>query len=691
MYISQIRLTNWRSYAESVFNFQKPEDRRCLYLIGALNGHGKTSLLFSLYLGIFGRFGLTHTEGFSRSDNEDNTYYREAIRQFRRSTANPEDPTSVEIVFSPVRSDEKNEIRIIRRWFFTTDNQPKKGDSFERIELYIDGMPQKLSKIDAAINRIERYLFKADVMPAFFFDGEQAQRLINNSGQDGMKKAVEVLYGTRTIDESLTEVKHFIQKSRSILGGKKNADSQQEQLDKKLKERDALEEDIKLLNDKISGLSSQHEKLENERQNITTELTKKGGMQNVNIGLIQNELNTYENEKRNAEKDLTTISKSLGISLAISRLSGLIEQRLFSEAARESWENIRKGTIERLEEVINIALPFPQSSDEILKNLDNNQWNALRNRFAQAIERIYSPPPNNCAKEYIFGHVKGENRTRLISLINKVKLKNTNEFKLKTNKLSGAKEKVEEIKWRIQRIESLPDDIESMKTRLNEINEEIIVTSKSQGGFENERKKLNADLGDVCAIIGKLQEQLATLGPEQQRIAIAERVRTVLSALNEKLKPLTIQRLEDTVSKQFTQIADKRYQTGKIHFQDNGSPVIRRNNLPDHYIETMSGFERRSFGISFSLALAEITKKRIPLVIDTPLGNADIAYRSRLLKALTNVDLDQVIILTHDAEVAGSLFEDIESQVNSTHLVVFDSTKNESIVYPDKYFDGVGK
>lgn len=44
-------------------------------------------------------------------------------------------------------------------------------------------------------------------------------------------------------------------------------------------------------------------------------------------------------------------------------------------------------------------------------------------------------------------------------------------------------------------------------------------------------------------------------------------------------------------------------------------------------------FEKRSFGIAFSLALAEITKRRIPLVIDTPLGNADSEYRPRTLKS----------------------------------------------------------
>ena len=178
-------------------------------LLGARNGHGKTSLLFALYVGLFGRFGLRHAEGVNVFDNEDTPRYREAIRRFRRSGAPSDEPTTIEIVFTPTKKENDEhqipEIRVIRRWFFSSFGSPKPGENFETLELYLDDKPQKLhTGVDSAIPRLERFLFKADVMPAFFFDGEQAQTLINNSGQDGMKKAVEVLFGTKVVEEALT-------------------------------------------------------------------------------------------------------------------------------------------------------------------------------------------------------------------------------------------------------------------------------------------------------------------------------------------------------------------------------------------------------------------------------------------------------------------------------------------------------
>ena len=103
-------------------------------------------------------------------------------------------------------------------------------------------------------------------------------------------------------------------------------------------------------------------------------------------------------------------------------------------------------------------------------------------------------------------------------------------------------------------------------------------------------------------------------------------------------------------------------------------------------LETNSGFERRAFGIAFTLALAEITHRRVPLVIDTPLGNADSEYRPRTLKALADFDLDQIIILTHDKEVTPDLVEHIQGQISQKFLVEYQESENLSVVQPDCYF-----
>ena len=102
-----------------------------------------------------------------------------------------------------------------------------------------------------------------------------------------------------------------------------------------------------------------------------------------------------------------------------------------------------------------------------------------------------------------------------------------------------------------------------------------------------------------------------------------------------------------------------------------------------------SGFERRAFGIAHALALAEATCCRIPLVVDTPLGNADSKYRERTMDALTQADfLDQIIILTHDKEVDAKMHEKFKGKIRGTFLMEFDHEAKATQVYAGRYFEG---
>ncbi|MBD0866062.1 MAG: AAA family ATPase [Rhodobacteraceae bacterium] len=58
MYLSKIRLRNWKAYAQAEFDFPAPGPGQNIILIGARNGYGKTSLFEAIILGMFGRDGL---------------------------------------------------------------------------------------------------------------------------------------------------------------------------------------------------------------------------------------------------------------------------------------------------------------------------------------------------------------------------------------------------------------------------------------------------------------------------------------------------------------------------------------------------------------------------------------------------------------------------------------------------------
>jgi DNA sulfur modification protein DndD len=302
------------------------------------------------------------------------------------------------------------------------------------------------------------------------------------------------------------------------------------------------------------------------------------------------------------------------------------------------------------------------------------------------LEQIYNPPPQGCAEGYLHGHVMGEQRRRLLDNVGKHLDQNEDQLSRQVQDCKNASNDYDDAKVRFDARSNLPHELEDLANSLKILNNDKNESLRQLHYTESEIRKLKGDLHTLNAEIGRLTEQVAKIRPEQKRIAVAERVHRVLDSLLTQLKPLAMKHLERAVTRHFRTIIDQRFKDCTITIPDNGSPELRAPDGEMRLVETMSGFEKRSFGIAFSLALAELTQRRLPLVIDTPLGNADSEYRPRLLKALTDVKLDQIIMLTHDEEVNGKLFTEIEGTVSAQFLVKFDNQSKESKVYANAYF-----
>ncbi len=693
MYLSKIHIQNWRTYGDVTFDFSEPTASRSVVLVGAMNGHGKTSFLMALYLGLFGRFGLRHCDGFTSENEPDVASYRQAVERYRRNVADSNEPTVLDITMAPASGEtDEEEVRVVRRWHFTGQNRAKQGEAFEEVDVYVGNRLQKVTNLDKdrlvlAYERVERNLFPAHVAPAFFFDGDQAQKLIENAGEAGLKKAVEVMFGTKVIAEVAETISEHLLRLRQRAGGRVRASERQDELDQKVKLRDELNAKIAKLQGDHVRLEREKDEKERERSNLQIQLAQMGGNGATDAAKLQGEYVRVEREVADAEKALAEAVRTLGIALAMSRLSPAIVGRLKAEELREAWEGLKRGTMDNKEKVLAFAIPEPADADKLLGHLDPQVRTQVRDRFSEALERIYNPPPPESATEYLLGHVKGEARSRVLAQLDQVQAGASAKAKTAAKRVRDARETMEDLKARMELIKNLPQQTTEIREKLdalNTINQDI---SRKLGLLEGEVRKLKADLHTLNEDIGRIQEELARLGPEQKRIAVAERVGRALDALQEQLKPMTTARLEANVTKYFLKIADQRFRGSRICLPGGGAPELEWPDGRRQPLETISGFEKRSFGIGFSLALAEIIRRRIPLVIDTPLGNADSEYRPRTLQALTDFDLDQVIVLTHDEEVTAKLVDRIRPSLLQTFLVEFQGRERGSVVHPDRYFN----
>ncbi len=688
MYLSHIHLRNWRSYADAEFRFAPPTPRRRLVLIGAMNGSGKTSLLVSLYLGLFGRHGLRHVEGFAGADVAN--YYRGAISDFRRHHTPADEPTTVDITFSPTEGEDEQEVRIVRRWFFDAVGKPHQGSRFEQVDLYLGGNPVALAGgEDPERAELERRLFPAEFMPAFFFDGEQAQSLIHESKSAGMKKAVNVIFGTEQVDQTRARVRDWVRAASAAAGGKRTSNERQTRLHQKEIEQDALETQAENLQRDIGQLQRRHGELEAEQRKITSELQRLNGQNVGDLQRAEAEVTAASTDADGSSEQLRQRIGRLGLAMAVSRLSQAVRDQMRAEELREEWLSVKRQTVEQTDAVLAHALPQPAEADPLLGHLAPHLWQKVRARFEEAVQLIYNPPPMECAPDYTFGFATGKARQRLGRTLDEAG--GAGDVRSVADRVRAARERLGEARLRRQKIADLPAEAFHHKERLEAIDAERADVSRRLGAAENEREGARGRLAAVNKEVGEFREEIAKLAPEQRRLAVAERVTRALDELGEELQPLALAKLRGLITRHFTAIADPRFAEGEVVFVEGETPVLRREGFADQRIDGMSGFERRSFGVAFSLALAEITHRRLPLVIDTPLGNADTEYRRRLLDALAGVELDQIVLLPHDAEVPPDLADSLGGAVRQRFLVEYDAGRRESVVRPDQYFQGDGQ
>lgn len=687
MYLSKLHLTNWRSYSDANFEFKRPTDRKPVVLIGAMNGHGKTSFLISLYLGLFGRFGLRHCEGFRTIAENDINSYRKAISKFRRSNADADEPTVIDVTFTPTLNDrDEQEVRIIRRWFFTSSNQPRNGEGFEELEIHIGDKIIRRTEPVSAHERIEKELFPAHVAPAFFFDGEQAQALIEGAGEEGIRKAVNTMFGATVLAELQEALRHYLSRAHSALGGRQKASEKQELLNLKVSHQSELNKRIGRREGELEELLQQRDDTDRNRNQLRDELARAGGGGANDSARIKKEFKDAETQKQTAEGAVTDLANQIGLVLAVSRLDPSIRRRLRREQLLEDYENLRQGTLDKRERVLSEAMPEPAENDPLLGNINTETRAKVKQRILKALEAIYEPPDPDTAEGFLLGHVRGQQRSRVLIRLNETRSFAYDHVRAVAKQLRDARDAYEEAKPRHTKLGNQSEETRELAEKIKRLDEQMDEVIRRIATAENEIKSWKADLHVVSVEIGNLREELARLEPEQRRIAIADRAARAVSELTEKLKPVTSKRLEDHVTKHFRAIADSRFRNGHITFSHDGEPHLQFEDGQKALLSSMSGFERRSFGIAFSLALAEITRHRIPLIIDTPLGNADSLYRPRTLDALRKFDCDQVIILTHDREVTSDLVEHIKSHVCQTFLIKFIESEKKSIVTPNRFF-----
>jgi len=262
-----------------------------------------------------------------------------------------------------------------------------------------------------------------------------------------------------------------------------------------------------------------------------------------------------------------------------------------------------------------------------------------------------------------------------------------------------------------ERIGSLTSELETTVRELNDVQkqlnrapekeaiqpiiEEINEANERKGELKSKRESLEERRQDLEKEISRLEsERERKLDKETQfediseRAELAKRTRKAVQDYKQRLTNEKLDRLEDVLTGRYRELSNKGDYYVQVHLdtEDLGMQ-IETNNGSMKDVSQLSAGERQIFATAMIWALAEISDRPLPFIIDTPLGRLDQEHRENLVKNFFPNASHQVLVLSTDTEITDEYYEFLSTKTAAEYHLEYDEIEGRTEV-SSGYFGG---
>lgn len=650
MIFQELVLTNIGPFAGRNKIRLTPKDiSRPIVLFGGLNGAGKTTILESLLLVLYGPL----TPASARRGSAYDRY----IAQLIHRDAGHKAEASISLLFRAVHDGGWGVFRLERRWATVG------GKLREQVEVHREGGKDPVLS-EGWVDHVET-LAPRGVANLFFFDGEHIEAFAESDvSQELVRTAINGLLGLDVVhrlqdDLAVLERRHRQDAAgdddRFAIGAKQRAINRLRtaELDL-LQELEEAERELKLL--------------QQEADEAKDRLTREGMEQYQNRHKLAERLHQAEAGLRAAKQALVEALGGFGPLLLVPDLMNAVINQAQAE---------RRGSQER-----ELADLLEARDANMLRLLDGHNNDQAKQRLVQFLA---DDRQQRQARIAVDRYLDPDEATLVLAR------------RLSEGELADTRDMLRE---RVQ-------DIDNARLALDAADRAAAaVPDKTVGDMMlDEFERANEALATVRARIDNLR---AAHAEAASRRAMAERAfeRELAAASQDILKNERIQRLVTHAGRARETIATLRARATEQHVKRIQSMVLeslqlllRKNNLVKEVIidpdtcsmelltndgrpvrpRTLSAGERQLLAVALLAGLARASGRMLPVVIDTPLGRLDKDHRMRFVQSYLPNASHQVIVLSTDTEITPEVLETLEPYVSHTirleHDIASRSTK----------------
>ena len=203
--------------------------------------------------------------------------------------------------------------------------------------------------------------------------------------------------------------------------------------------------------------------------------------------------------------------------------------------------------------------------------------------------------------------------------------------------------------------------------------------------LEKAKRELRLAL-ETARQIQKLHDKHKDQSNKDQSISNAQNSILLLDKFGEQLTKARVNQLENEFVQSYKKLARKE----DLQLTASINPATFDVELVDEHgikinRKAMSAGEKQIYAISILEALGRTSGRKLPIIIDTPLGRLDSHHRDKLVENYFPTASHQVVILSTDTEIDRNYTSLIQDDIARTYEICFDGTTKASTL-KDGYF-----
>ena len=654
MLLRRIALTNiglfqGRHEFDLMPNFLKTVSRP-ITLIGGMNGTGKTTMLESLRLCLYGKDSL----GPKVPQRVYEQHLAKLIHRAKdRKLFAPS--ASVELDFEHAHLGTTDVYRVHRSWY-------KNGKGIvENLSVARNDKP-----LDDLVSE-QWQAFLKDLIPPglsglFFFDGEKIQNLADEvQGSAELASSIKSLLGLDLAERLRTDLSTYIRKRAS---GKSDP-----QLDSKLK---ATKKEIVSYEKKVAAVEQDQAQLRSKRDLLLSRIEKaeaklhaEGGEFAQSRAELQAEEKTLNLRQEELEDNIRLLcAENLPFALAPTLCSELLDQLsaeldiILRKSIAKGLSSLNKTATKELKQLIQSAGIDPKSSQKITTLVKG--W--LKKHTS---DKTTSKQP--------LIHGLSERDTHSIEEILR---DSTTSLPDRVTKAAKALNSTTERKAAVQSaLSKMPSDehVAPILKDLTALNQKLGMYTEQSNSKETDHRSLINQIADKQRSYDKLLDQKKLGGKSQTKVDLGKRIIKAMDSYKLRLTKRKIEQLNHAVLEKYSHLSRKDDAVKSISIDPDNFSVTLLDSQ-DHHLEMkeLSAGEKQILAVSILWALASTAGRLLPVVIDTPLGRLDSSHRDNLIENYFPQASHQVIILSTDTEVDKSLYEKLAPHIANVYHLDYD-------------------